>query len=550
MPWPSLDQYFSEHEATDNTGIHGTTPIHANQPSKNRDHTCPESKHTYNNNDTYTDTRDHPKCTLHQAKPTTQHQSTPTQNQPTTHASQSILTQPTSTTPNQHPTSNAPQSKPTQLTLAAPNQHATNVPHTKHTQLTLASPNQHTTNVPHTKHTELTLASPNQHTSNVPHTKHTEPTPASPNQHTSNVSHTELTLASPNQHTTTNASHTKFTYTTTAGTQHPTSKQSNTLLTQTNTTPRNSKTIQPFTQDIPTNLPTPTAESTDPATRDPTEPTCNNTLSMASINIQNIKSNTQYLQALLKEHDIICIQEHWLFNYEQNWINNNIKDIKVHTKSVDDEDPISHAQKIRGYGGVSIICNNKQINDNTKQLPDGNTRTQVLEVKLDSTKLLIVNCYMPCRNSKTGLTDYDDALDTLGEILTKYTDSHNILLAGDFNASLTRQPENLHDKKLKQFIAEHNIHADTHVSTPTFYHHNGRDHSQIDYIFYIPAKGATGKQYTLSTYIHTVHPLNTSDHTAITAKIPLLTKKSCRNKHKRGKQQPRKTIPKASMGKM
>ena len=235
---------------------------------------------------------------------------------------------------------------------------------------------------------------------------------------------------------------------------------------------------------------------------------------MASINIQIIKSNTQY---------IICIQEHWLFNYEQNWINNNIKDIKVYTKSVDDEDPISHAQKIRG--GVSIICNNKQTNDNAKQLPDGNTRTQVLEMKLDSRKQLIVNCYMPCRKSKTGLTDYDEALDTLREILTKYTKSHNILLAGDFNASLTRQPENLHDKKLKQFITEHNMQADTHVSTSTFYLHNGRNHSQIDYIFYIPAKGATGKQFTLSTYIHAVHQLNTSDHIAITVKIPLLTKK-------------------------
>ena len=32
--------------------------------------------------------------------------------------------------------------------------------------------------------------------------------------------------------------------------------------------------------------------------------------------------------------------------------------------------------------------------------------------------------------------------------------------------------------------------------------------------------------FCFSTYIHAVHPLNTSDHTAITAKIPLLTKKA------------------------
>ena len=244
---------------------------------------------------------------------------------------------------------------------------------------------------------------------------------------------------------------------------------------------------------------------------------------MASINIQNIKSNTQYLQTLLTEHDIICIQEHWLFNYEQNWINNSINDIKVFMKSVDDEDPVSHAQKVRGYGGVAIVSNNTLLNDNIKQLPDGNTRIQVLELKSDGTKFLIVNCYMPCRNSKTGITDYDDALDTLGEILTKYSDTHNILLAGDFNASLTRQPENQHDKKLKRFIKEHNIHTSTNTNTPTFYHHNGKDHAQIDYIFYLPTNTEAEKTHTFHTQIHPVHPINTSDHTVITAKISLYT---------------------------
>ena len=192
-------------------------------------------------------------------------------------------------------------------------------------------------------------------------------------------------------------------------------------------------------------------------------------------------------------------------------------------KSVDDEDPVGHAQKVRGYGGVAIVSNNTLLNDNIKQLPDGNTRIQVLELKSDGTKFLIVNCYMPCRNSKTGITDYDDAFDTLGEILTKYSETHNILLAGDFNASLTRQPENQHDKQLKRFIKEHNIHININTNTPTFYHHNGKDHAQIDYIFYLPTNTDAEKTHTFHTQIHPVHPINTSDHTAITAKISLYT---------------------------
>ena len=251
------------------------------------------------------------------------------------------------------------------------------------------------------------------------------------------------------------------------------------------------------------------------------------TISVASINIQNIKSNIPYLHTLLEEHDLVCIQEHWLFNYEQNWISNNIKNLKVHIKSVDDDDPISHAQKIRGYGGIAIIGNNQQINDSLKELPDGNTRIQVLELKSNDIRVAIVNCYMPCRNSRTGLTDYDEALDRLGEILIKYRETHNIILAGDFNASLTRTPENSHDKKLRQFFKEHNIQqANTNTNTPTFHHHNGKDKAQIDYIIPIPSTTNQNKFKTLHTQIHPAHPLNTSDHTAVTTKFAIHANKS------------------------
>ena len=86
-------------------------------------------------------------------------------------------------------------------------------------------------------------------------------------------------------------------------------------------------------------------------------------------------------------------------------------------------------------------------------------------------------------------------------------------------------------------------------STPTFYHHNGRNHSHIDYIFYIPAKAATGKQFTLSTYIHAVHQLNTSDHIDITAKIPLLTKKAVETNTKEENSNQGKPFQKPQWGK-
>ena len=121
-----------------------------------------------------------------------------------------------------------------------------------------------------------------------------------------------------------------------------------------------------------------------------------------------------------------------------------------------------------------------------------------------------MNCYIPCRNSRTGLTDYDEALDRLGEILIKYRETHNIILAGDFNASLTRTPENSHDKKLRQFFKEHNIQqANTNTNTPTFHHHNGKDKAQIDYIIPIPS---TINQKQVQNIAHTDTPHTPFEH--------------------------------------
>jgi hypothetical protein len=42
-----------------------------------------------------------------------------------------------------------------------------------------------------------------------------------------------------------------------------------------------------------------------------------NVLKIATINMKNFHANKAYLQELTKHHDVICIQEHWLFNYEK-----------------------------------------------------------------------------------------------------------------------------------------------------------------------------------------------------------------------------------------
>ena len=141
---------------------------------------------------------------------------------------------------------------------------------------------------------------------------------------------------------------------------------------------------------------------------------------------------------------------------------------------------------------------------------------------MKTNKMVIVNGYMPCRNSRTGTTDYDESLDILREIISKYRDTHAIPLLGDFNASLTRNPENKQDRKLREFLKENDMHIQANLhsqDTPKFFHHNGKDNAQIDYIFHLQSYSNLNTTNIEPTKIHPMHPLNTSDHTTISSKI-------------------------------
>ena len=92
--------------------------------------------------------------------------------------------------------------------------------------------------------------------------------------------------------------------------------------------------------------------------------------------------------------------------------------------------------------------------------------------------LLIISVHLPCRGHT--LDVYQEILDELHEIITKYSECSTILVGGDMNASVLR-----HTSKYNLFIKcieENNLHIpDLCGQINTFHHYNGRDHSQIDY---------------------------------------------------------------------
>ena len=102
--------------------------------------------------------------------------------------------------------------------------------------------------------------------------------------------------------------------------------------------------------------------------------------------------------------------------------------------------------------------------------------------------------------------------DEVREIVVKYKQSSDIILLGDMNASMFRDPPLPRDKYLKDVLNEMNLSLPVNYSEVYIYRH-GSGKSIIDYI--IQNKSGLVK----SVYVVDEH-CNTSPHSAVAATIP------------------------------
>ena len=53
------------------------------------------------------------------------------------------------------------------------------------------------------------------------------------------------------------------------------------------------------------------------------------TLNIVTCNIEGAISNKMYLKRLCSENHIICIQEHWLWEFQKSWLDENLDNLHV-----------------------------------------------------------------------------------------------------------------------------------------------------------------------------------------------------------------------------
>jgi exonuclease III len=195
-------------------------------------------------------------------------------------------------------------------------------------------------------------------------------------------------------------------------------------------------------------------------------------VAIITLNVEGVTSNMAYIRSTIDEHDpeIICLQETWLFNFEQSKLADIHPMFCYAAKSVDDNDHISPKQRPRGYGGVATLW--KKTLPVSPQ-PDGSERT--LAVML-GVKTVIVNSYLPCRGNHT-IDEFTDEVDQLDEICSKFSKS-KIVMAGDLNVDVKKH-SGTRVNYIKELFAVHNLREHSLILEPTFRHHDSQASSKI-----------------------------------------------------------------------
>ena len=131
------------------------------------------------------------------------------------------------------------------------------------------------------------------------------------------------------------------------------------------------------------------------------------------------------------------MQEHWLFTFEKGKLEEFAlsHNYSCLIKCVDENDPISARQRIRGWGGSALLWK-KEFDQYIVPIEDGNERICGILVNVDS-PLCILGVYMPTTGSKANDSLYEACTDQIREIMIKY-DNYTCILMGDLNASFIR----------------------------------------------------------------------------------------------------------------
>ena len=210
-----------------------------------------------------------------------------------------------------------------------------------------------------------------------------------------------------------------------------------------------------------------------------------------------------------------AIQEHWLYRFEAIFLEKlcNDLDLDCTIRCCDDNDPIPLYQRPRGYGGTALIWK-RQFSSLVSCPPDGTARILPIVIQNDPRNLCLISVYLPSRGNHSE-SEYAACLDELSVLHSKFSAANDVVILGDFNASLidNRCPRDL---KFSAWCYSLGVAIkDNYPRDGTHKHYRGTGYSTIDYIL-------TSKQDILSNIkVDVLSGVNTSSH------YPVMATRTC-----------------------
>jgi exonuclease III len=143
-----------------------------------------------------------------------------------------------------------------------------------------------------------------------------------------------------------------------------------------------------------------------------------------------------------------------------------------HAKSVDMNNPIAPMARRKGHGGTAIFWHNR-LDGVIEALGEGSERIAVIKIDSQPKPIIIISAYCPCRGKPYTIQDFISILDEIAELLKKYKADCDVIVAGDFNASMKKDKSDEWSKQLQLFATEMQLHNTATSNEETYCHNDG-----------------------------------------------------------------------------
>lgn len=177
-----------------------------------------------------------------------------------------------------------------------------------------------------------------------------------------------------------------------------------------------------------------------------------NTLTVGTYNCKgNGQDRIEYIKNIMQSCDVLLLQEHWLFEENICTLEQKIDGINIFGVSAMDSNKLLTG---RPHGGCAIMYKNDLMYP-ISPIDTGNPRICAGQVKFSDTVSFLLFCiYMPCDTTfdQSNIDVYDNVLEDIRNICSKFSNIDHILIGGDFNTDLSRR-QSLHRESLDLYCA-------------------------------------------------------------------------------------------------